>query len=878
MKLKELNKSSSLAGWKAFSRHKERITFLVILFFLFIYSASLFTLGLSSSQNRFLSINYFQSGEFKPFTFLNNKVRGFFSNPDHLHFDISHKHFQRIAYKRDVAMMMGHLVVNEDDFVPASIRMNSQSIPIKLRLKGDLVDHLKGDKWSYRVKTKGDARLYKMKEFSIQHPRTRNFLAEWVFHQALQREQLISLRYDFVDVSINGKYLGVFAIEEHFNSELVEFNERRAGPIIRLSEEQLWGQWNGIARFQEAIPFSSAAFSANYVDAFESKAIAQDPLYKEQFMRAASLLEAFRTEKKVTSEVFDVQKLAMYLALTELLGAHHSTIWHNMRFYYNPVTGKLEPVGYDANAGFHELPMVTASMSEYDTFEQWMMEIFYYATKDPIFNKAYRMALQKVADPAYLQSLYKDLSPDFNQKLRILHKSYPRYSFPFETIEKNRQLLHHVIYPKDGLRVHFNELRQDTLMLQVGSTQSLPVQLHSVHTSSSLDPIPFEPTLILPGRIPQHSISFKDMDLIVPDTLLISDSTLALFAVSYSIPGIDSVQYASIVPYPHLKQALIDNEFTTNTPTDSTFEFLTINIEDSTVTSQKEQWLIDHNLILRKGYSLHVPEGTVIDLTDGAAIIAYGPVHFEGTSRAPIRMVSSDSTGQGLVVLNAAKESELTHTTFKGLSHLDQFGWTQTGSVTFHESSVAIRNVTFSSNRSEDALNIIRSSFTMDSVRFSHIHSDAFDGDFTEGEVRNSVFEHLGNDGIDVSGSKLSFYNVRISGAGDKALSAGEYSIIEGRDLDISNSEIAIASKDNSIVTINRATITDSRLGVTLFQKKPEFGPASLEANDFVIRNTEVPSLIEEGSLFMMNGERIPANNKNVSELLYGNLYGTASK
>ena len=52
--------------------------------------------------------------------------------------------------------------------------------------------------------------------------------------------------------------------------------------------------------------------------------------------------------------------------------------------------------------------------------------------------------------------------------------------------------------------------------------------------------------------------------------------------------------------------------------------------------------------------------------------------------------------------------------------------------------------------------------------------SDAFDGDFVEGIVKDSNFINLGNDAIDVSGSDIKITNVTINKAGDKGLSAGD--------------------------------------------------------------------------------------------------------
>ena len=106
-----------------------------------------------------------------------------------------------------------------------------------MRLKGDFLDHIKHSyKWSFRIQTKNEKTLFGMQRFSIQHPETRNWLSEWLFHEAAKQEGVTSLRYKFVRVILNGKDLGIYLLEESFEKRLIEHNLRREGPIIRFDE------------------------------------------------------------------------------------------------------------------------------------------------------------------------------------------------------------------------------------------------------------------------------------------------------------------------------------------------------------------------------------------------------------------------------------------------------------------------------------------------------------------------------------------------------------------------------------------------------------------------------------------------------------------
>ena len=158
----------------------------------------------------------------------------------HFNIDIKFKNLQKLIAKREQALEVGVLVKGKDDYVPAEIRFQGESYKIKMRLKGDWTDHLEGDKWSFRVHVKGDNHLLGMSRFSIQHPRTRNFESEILFFEALKKEGILVPRYFFVEVILNGKNIGLMALEEHFTKELLESQRRREGVIIRFDEDMFW--------------------------------------------------------------------------------------------------------------------------------------------------------------------------------------------------------------------------------------------------------------------------------------------------------------------------------------------------------------------------------------------------------------------------------------------------------------------------------------------------------------------------------------------------------------------------------------------------------------------------------------------------------------
>ncbi len=303
------------------------------------------------------------------------------SNPKHIDIDIKHTNYLKLGFDRDISLKQGVHLSNSDFEVPANIRYNKKNYKAKIRLKGDWLDHIIGEKWSFKINISGDNTLFGMEEFSIQHPYTRNYIYEWIWHKALKKEDVLALRFDFIDVSVNGKHKGIYALEEHFEKRLLEHNNRREGPILKFNEDLLW---KDRARAYVGEP-ESAFFSSN-VEAFGVNKIMTDPTLKKEFLNAFNLLTLYRENKIEVSKVFDIQRLAKLYAISDLFGANHAAIYHNYRFYYNPITSLLEPIAFDGIAG-HLIEDLIGNYSKYsnNSFREFEKKLF----NDSKFNKLY---------------------------------------------------------------------------------------------------------------------------------------------------------------------------------------------------------------------------------------------------------------------------------------------------------------------------------------------------------------------------------------------------------------------------------------------------------------------------------------------------------
>ena len=104
-----------------------------------------------------------------------------------------------------------------------------------------------------------------------------------------------------------------------------------------------------------------------------------------------------------------------------------------------------------------------------------------------------------------------------------------------------------------------------------------------------------------------------------------------------------------------------------------------------------------------------------------------------------------------------------------------------------------------------------------------YMNGDGIDSDFSTGLIRNSLFSNIGGDAIDFSGSKSKVHNAKFLNIKDKAISAGENSLIDLKNLKINNTGVGIASKDGSITELDNAVISDYKLSALMTYNKKSF-------------------------------------------------------
>ncbi|MDJ0849927.1 MAG: hypothetical protein QNK04_16280 [Myxococcota bacterium] len=774
-----------------------------------------------------------------------------------IHVDIAFEHLQKLHQKREEALAQGLLVTGSSDLVPAEIRVGEETVRVKLRLKGDLPDHLEGDKWSFRVHTRGGDVLFGMRRFSIQAPSTRGFQAEPLFQETLRWLGVLAPRYFFVEVAVNGNDIGLMAVEEHFDKVLLESQGRREGVILKFDESLFWS--NVILNGHHG-PFENHHNAR--ITAFRKGSIAGSEALTRDLRVGRSLLRGFVEGQLPASDVFDAELLGRYLATCEVWDAFHPCRWHNLRFYFNPIDRQLEPIGFDGSLhGTHLGPNLV-------TVQEPIVREF---LADPAVAESFVRTTRELSAAVAAGELRERLDALQAEHLAILNREFPfRDTLDLDVVARRSADLRNLSpgrladfeRPPHGpdsrypALVHANLIHEDAgAVLELASTLPVPVEVSSVRVRGGRAD---RADGLLPGfpvTLPATPLGapLRWHRTPVPNVTAANGFVIEGTAVA---EGQSRPQAFTAEPYvapatrPPLPRVSRDEALRSHA-------FLRPGRSDDWLAVAPGTWEVDRDMILPAGLGLEASAGTTLRMGPDTVIVARGPLDFRGRADAPIRLepLVKGAPWPGLVVLEAGAPSHWSHVQVSGTRGFVRGDWTLTGAVTFYQSDVALAHCSFQDNRGEDALNIVSSEFTLEDVSVAETASDAFDGDFTEGSVQGGLFRGIGGDAIDVSGSRVTVEGTRLEEVRDKALSIGEGSQLEAREVSIENVGTGVVAKDRSQGTIRSSRLRGIRHAALMaYVKKPEYGPAELHAEGLTVEGAAELAVAQTGSRVTIDG------------------------
>ena len=744
--------------------------------------------------------------------------------------------------------------------VKTKILHNGKEFYADIRLKGDRKAHfIDKEKSSYKLELDRDQFIFGMKKFSIQKPRIRNYIHEWIFHELSKKEGIIKIRYDFINLSINGDDKGLYVLEEGFGKELIERNKRRNGPIFSIDED-VYGLYD------------------NPVFEIYNKKYWQKPENNLIVNIASQKLHDFFDNKSEVEEVFDLEKWAAYFAIVDLTANFHGAFLKSVKLYYNPLNGLFEPIPYDGHRlkpNYHKynlnydnrilIDIVQNPVGSEITGFTWIKKFFYKDKKlNQKFYNLYSSYLNKVSSKEYIENF---LSENLDEIEKINSHIYADYFFYDNSRNYGVGLYYFLVsdfkYQAQNIRDKL-KFKEQVQLLKINDKRYLFKPYYKNYNQLIAD------KLICSLKNNEIDIKLSQNIKNFENTFINLESLNAKELKCNSLVLIDNfTKEIKLLKVDHLNSQFSYVNF--NKKYRKNFKDF-FNEEDNFLILKSDFIEIDKNVYIPKGYKVLIKPGQKILLTNKAFIISNSPWQIGGDDKPVIITGENENLGGGILISDTEELSKIKNAKFLYLTGYDlekNFEHIILGSINFHQTKVEIEKVVFNNIFSEDAINIFRSEFKIYDANYNDIFSDAIDIDFSEGKIVKTNFENISNDAIDFSGSRVDVNNAYFDNVNDKIISAGEDSRIIINQITGTDSYAGIISKDGSKVYSKNIKFDGVKIPFAAYQKKNEYNFPSLDVKDYTLKNFVAKSIKDKTAELITNDVTIEMNSDNIISLMY---------
>lgn len=732
-----------------------------------------------------------------------NYPASFAVEPELLEIQVEDQDYEELTRVVKEARARGVILPEGNSYVPAVIKHAGGSFKAKLRIKGKLTDHVEGSKWSFRVIAKKDGGFQGMRRFSLQHPGTRNYLCDWLYHRLMATEGVIALRFGFIRVQFNGENLGIYALEEHFGPELLERNGRLAGPIFRFDPALFWehrlNEMNKL-RFDE--PF--AAYQSASLDAFGSGDLEKDGKARKQFEEAVALMDAFRRGRITASDAFDVDRLARHHAILDLVGGHHSMDWSDVKFYYDPVLRRIEPISYEsfsanairALAGSGK--WVGRSDADMDLHTQWF--------NDEGMFRAYVRHLERVSRKSWLDSTFAALKPALDSASATLYREFPYKELDRAVYYRNQQVIQKLLHPPKPFHAYLDDTGPDTVRITIVPIEALPIEVHSLVLPDGtwIEPIGKR---IIPVR--------KTGKVGEPVVLRFAVKEIAdrgTLKVTCSVLGASGNREVEV--FPHALLPVSDVIASVPRPVDPrSLPWLVFDDSARAITMKPGVWHVESDVVLPAGYRARGIAPLKLHIAKGVRLTSLASLDLSGHEESPLEMVND-----GVIILLKSSGSS-------GWSDVRVSG---SGRIVVQETSMRLLRCEIMSNGEEPVMTLVRSKVNMEDTEFRGGRDGVLAVASEISADRTSILGPL-DDALVVRGGTVNWRNGAMEGGKGVALKLGLHAECMFDGSVISSSTNGIEVREGSVLRMNRGRLTAKVFGVLVKDLERIAGPSIVE-------------------------------------------------
>ena len=365
----------------------------------------------------------------------------------------------------------------------------------------------------------------------------------------------------------------------------------------------------------------------------------------------------------------------------------------------------------------------------------------------------------------------------------------------------------------------------------------------------------------------------------------------------------DNIHKCNSVDFSNLKKSKIYSKnisFFLNTILKKDTDFLQyFKISDNILTLANDEIIIEKDIIIPQNYTVKIKSGQKIKIINNSLILSHSPWEVNGeTSKVKI-VGDKNNFGGGIFIKNKNKISKFQNVKFEYLAGVEErifhnpypkdnkFVITSyrgvkkndykknviylkseeymtseflklTGAITIYMGKTIFDNCEFKKISSEDAINLIKTTSSLNNLSFDENSSDSIDIDFGIAKITNSKFKNIEGDGIDVSGSEVEINKINFYNISDKAISVGEESLANIKNIYGEKSFIGIAVKDGSHTNVSKVHFNNVQFPFASYQKKKFYNFPTIKINnEIMLENYTKKFLKDKDSTIIYKNETI---------------------
>lgn len=720
----------------------------------------------------------------------------------------------------------GVLDKNFNSSIKAQITIDDRLIKGRLKLNGQTNSHREIFSFSFKSKINvfEDNSNY---DYSFRTIKERS-IYDHLVSKLFKEKGLLATQIKYYELKLNGKNLGIYAVQDNINNNFLEDNGYRGGPVIALRNYH----------------FESQYFTTNiiekekYTDGYLED-VNDDTKNLEISDYAIEKLKKFIYENRDINELFDINYWAKYFALCEIYLCYDLDT-QDIRFYFNPITEKFIPILDDPHSNLSG-QMSTFSdsffykrggyLSYFEHHHYFILNSFF---TNRSFLKEYNLQLSKlinnktIPDSPYINRINTSeniFNPDFYlNRINFLNTKLKNEKILFSSLDISEPNSHYLYIDLiDPNPIELIKLTYDNKTIYKFNNEIVDINMMEPEISKKF---------VIKNLI--SDVKIKDYSKI---------------KLHFKKLGINS-------NFDRRINSLISNSKVINRANAIDDNFLKFDQINRKIICPSIIEL-DGDYTLEKSFELDCSKTREIILKGDTTITLFNSLNLGGNNH--VTKLYPNNHSLNISLYNTEKPSMFKNLEIIGLikNNLDNF---KTGIFTFYNSDILIENFTSKKSNSEDLINCIRSNIKINNLLIQDSSSDSIDFDFCNVDLYDLKIINPSGDGLDFSYSSGNMKNIFVSGAIDKGISIGENSVIQLEDVLLKENSIGIAIKDGSYLRGEFANFINNKSDILSYNKKDGYNKTATYIKH-INSNKDLRIFNEKNHILEINNSYIDNNN-----------------